>query len=353
MPGKVWFAVPGDLDTRTGGTIYDKRVIGSLRAAGRTVEHLAWPASFPFPSEADLATATAGLGDCPDNAMVVIDGLALGVLPDLAKTEADRLRLVALVHHPLALESGTPPEVARRFTTSERAALATVRAVVVTSEMTAATLIRDYGVPPERITVARPGIDKPNPPPVRANIRTPHILSVGTVTTRKAHHILVSALSSIADLDWRCTIAGSLSRDPTVGNALKARIAASGLADQITLAGDVEDLHALYRGADMFVSTSRYEGYGMAIAEAMAYGLPIIAAAGGAVPDVVPASAGILLDVDDVPAFTEAIRRLIEDRPYRQTLSTGAVVASRGLLSWDDTAALVASALDKVEAAHR
>jgi glycosyltransferase involved in cell wall biosynthesis len=350
LPGKVWFAVPGDLDTLTGGTIYDKRVIGGLRAAGRAVEHLAWPASFPFPSEADFATVKAGLAACPDNAVVVIDGLAFGVLPNLA--EADRLRLVALVHHPLALESGTPPDVARRFAASEKAALATARAVVVTSDMTAATLIRDYDVPPDRITVAKPGIDKPNPPPVRANAGAPHVLSVGTVTARKAHHILVSALSSIADLDWRCTIAGSLTRDPAVGAALKAQVAAGGLADRITLAGDVEDLNTLYRSADMFASTSRYEGYGMAIAEAMAYGLPIVAAAGGAVPDVVPTNAGILLDADDVPAFAAAIRRLIEDRPYREALSDGALAASHGLLSWDDTAALVASALDKVEATH-
>jgi glycosyltransferase involved in cell wall biosynthesis len=350
LPGKIWFAVPGDFDARTGGTIYDKRVIGRLRAVGRTVEHLAWPGSFPFPTDADLATVEASLAACPDGALVVIDGLAFGVLPDIAAAEADRLRLVALVHHPLALESGTPPNVAKRFAASERAALASVRAVVVTSDMTAATLIRDYGVPADGITIAKPGIDKPNPPPLRSDTGTPHILSVGTVTVRKAHDILVNALSLIADRDWHCTIAGSLDRDPLVGDALKAQVAASGLTDKITLAGDVEDLSALYSDADMLVSTSRYEGYGMAIAEAMAYGLPVVAAAVGAVPDVVPKTAGILLDADDVPAFAAAMRRLIDDVPYRATLSAGAITAAHNLNGWDDTAASIASALDQVEA---
>jgi glycosyltransferase involved in cell wall biosynthesis len=350
LSDRIWFAVPGDLETRTGGTIYDKKVIGSLRAAGRTVEHLAWPGSFPFPSDADLVIVEASLATCPDNALVVIDGLAFGVLSDIAKAEAERLRLVALVHHPLALESGTPPDIALHFAASERAALEAVRAVIVTSDITAATLIRDYGVPAGRITVAKPGIEKPNPPPFRDHTGTPHILSVGTVTVRKAHDILVDALSLLGERDWRCTIAGSLDRDPIVGDALKTQVARSAQAHRITLAGDVEDLSTLYSNADILVSTSRYEGYGMAIAEAMAYGLPVVAAAVGAVPDVVPERAGILLDADDIPAFAAAIRRLIDDIPYRAALSAGAVAAARGLNGWDDTAAAIASALDQVEA---
>ena len=123
LPDRLWFAVPGDIETRTGGTIYDKKVIVELRAGGRTVTHLQWPSTFPFPSPEDLAPVSASLAACPDGALVLIDGLAFGVLSGLATVEAERLRLIALVHHPLALESGLPRDVADRLAVSEREAL--------------------------------------------------------------------------------------------------------------------------------------------------------------------------------------------------------------------------------------
>ncbi len=288
MPGRLWFAVPGDIDTRTGGTLYDKRVIPKLRAKGWRVGHLAWPASFPFPTAGDLATVKASLAACPDDAIVMIDGLAFGVISDLALAESGRLRLVALVHHPLALESGLAPTTAERFHASERRALSAARHVVVTSTMTATTLAADYEVPRDRITVAQPGTDKPKAPLVRPSDRQLHVLSVGTVTPRKAHSVLVDALAQITEVDWHCTVAGSLQRDQETADALQRQIADLGLAQRITLTGEIDDLTPLYERADLLASSSRFEGFGMAIAEALAYGLPIVAARGGAVADVIP-----------------------------------------------------------------
>ena len=105
MP-RLYFALPGPLDQRSGGTIYDRRVFEALREDGWWVEVLEWPSSFPFPNEDDRLEVAASLAAVPDNALVLIDGLALGTLPGLAKKEMDRLRLVALVHHPLAMETG-------------------------------------------------------------------------------------------------------------------------------------------------------------------------------------------------------------------------------------------------------
>ncbi len=348
MPGRIWFAVPGTIDTRTGGTLYDKRVIAELRAMGWRVGHLAWPASFPFPTAEDLAIVTASLAACPDDALVIIDGLAFGVMPDLAIAEAGRLRLVALVHHPLALESGLATDIAERFRVSEREALSGARHVVVTSAMTAATLAADYGVPRERITVAHPGTDKPKVAVVRPPDRQLHLLSVGTVTLRKAHNVLVAALSQIAELDWHCTVAGSLERDRKTADALQRQVSNLGLGQRVTLTGEVDDLTPLYERADLMVSSSRYEGFGMAIAEGLAYGLPIVAARGGAVADVIPADAGVLVPADDPTALAAALRRVIEDHAYRETLASGARAAGEKLTGWDRTAAVIGSALDKV-----
>ena len=347
MPPKAWFAVPGDIEARTGGTIYDKTVMAELRLLGWNMEHLAWPASFPRPAAADLKVVADSLAALPDGAHVLIDGLAFGVLDAIAAIEARRLRLIALVHHPLALESGLPADLALQFAQSERAALTHVRAIIVTSALTAATLRADYAIGDTPIAVALPGIHKPGHF-IRTGNPVPHILSVGTVIPRKAHDILVEALALVTDLKWRCTIAGSLERSPKTVTQVKALIERYSMDSAVTLIGEVNDLDAIYRSADILVSSSRYEGYGMAIAEAMAFGLPVIAANVGAIPEVVPEDAGLLVPVDDPMALATALRRLLSDPPYRALLAAGAARAAGDLTGWADSAAIIASTLQTV-----
>ena len=346
---RLWFAIPGDIEIRTGGTIYDKQVMAELRQAGWLVEHLAWPSSFPFPSPDDMATVTASLAACPDGALVMIDGLASGVLPELMAAETKRLRLVALVHHPLALESGLLPEIAEILRASERQALTHVRAVIVTSAITAATLEAEYNVPSAMITVATPGIAKPDAIAPFPRNPIPRLLAVGTVTPRKAYDVLIDALARIADLDWHCTLAGSLDRALATVAEVRRQIGDHGLGGRVELIGEIADPTPLYEGADIFVLPSRYEGYGMAIAEALAYGIPVVATRVGAIPEVVPNDAGILVPVDDPAALADALRDLITDLPARQALADGAARAASHFASWAETAARIASALNAVQ----
>ena len=287
----------------------------------------------------------------PDGSLVLIDGLALGVLSGLARREAERLRLVALVHHPLALETGLAPQIAAEFAASEQAALACCRAVIVTSETTAAIVEAAFGVPAERITVATPGIDV-EPQPDRGP-RKPgplRILAMGSVTPRKAHDVLVAALNGLSDLDWTCTIAGSLEMDPETAEALKQQILDLGLAERIAVVGTVANVEAaaLFAWADIFALASLYEGYGMVFSEALAFGLPIVATTGGAIPEVVPDSAGVLVRPGDADAFAEALRSLIVDAERRASLAAGAMAAGRRLTGWDRTAALIGEALERL-----
>jgi glycosyltransferase involved in cell wall biosynthesis len=160
---------------------------------------------------------------------------------------------------------------------------------------------------------------------------------------------LVQALSQIADLPWTCTVAGSLERAPETARAILAQVAAAGLSDRIAFLGEVSDTMPLYRAADIFVLPSRYEGYGMVFAEAMAHGLPVVAAATGAIPEVVPPSAGILTEAESPDQVALALRRLIAEPEARAQLAAGARRAAAALPRWRDTAALVASALDEIQ----
>ncbi len=338
---RLRFAVPGDLDQPTGGYRYDKRLIAELDALGWTVTHLPWPGSFPLPTAADLRMAAADLAACPAGAVALIDGLAFGVM-----------------HHPLALESGLRPEERERLADLERRALGAARAVIVTSHATAATLAADYAVEPGRITVAEPGVDRPpRARPAHRRSGSIRLLAVGSIVPRKGLDVLVDALSRIPDLAWTCAIAGSLTRAPETAAALGEQIRRLGLDPRITLMGEVDDPTPLYNDADVFVLPSRYEGYGMVFAEAMAHGLPIVATNAGAIPEVVPPSAGILVPVDDAEALAVALGRVIVDADTRSRFAAGAQEAAMDLSSWPETAARVASALGRIDGrlilAHR
>ena len=165
--------------------------------------------------------------------------------------------------------------------TSERTALALARHVIVTSIATARALVADYGVPENRLTICRPGTErsalKPKPPGTAIRL-----LAVGSLVQRKGHDVLVEALAKLKNLSWQLKIVGDKTRDTVVTRALEALVLRHALGDRITLAGELRDDQVAdsYAEADIFVLASRHEGYGMAYAEAMAHGLPVVDADG-------------------------------------------------------------------------
>ncbi|MEI4260264.1 glycosyltransferase family 4 protein [Roseovarius sp. D0-M9] len=349
-PCAAAFAVPGDLTSLTGGYHYDRQLLAALRAAGRDVAHVALPDGFPFPTPADMARAEAQLADNPACRVLIVDGLALGALGTAA---LDRLRtpLVALVHHPLAHESGLPPAEARRLHRLEQANLERAAHILVPSPHIADLLVADYAVDASRITVIRPG--KPEgpalPPAATPSMAPPLILSVGILHPRKGHDVLIAALAQLADLDWRAVIVGS-PWEPGHDAALAQQIEAADLGARITLAGRIERdaLDSLYREAHIFALATRFEGYGIVFDEALICGLPIVSTTAGAVPGTVPEAAGSLVPPEDAGAFADALRALLEDEGRHAEMAAAAARAGAALPSWDDAAAKVGRILDHV-----
>jgi len=342
------FAVPGDLSTPTGGYTYDRRIVGELEALGWQVEVLDISDGFPRPTPEVRTIVGAQLMGLPVGQPLVIDGLAYGAMPDEAQSLRERYPLVALVHHPLALETGLSDAEAVALRMSERAALACARHVIATSDTTARLLVADYSVPPERLTVVRPGTD-------RAAARESHrshaalmLLAVGAIVPRKGYDVLVEALARLKDRPWRLVIAGDNTRSPETAGRLDDDVARYGLSERIEIAGPVseERLAELYAAADLFVLPSRFEGYGMAYTEAVAHGVPVIGTNAGAIPDTVPPGAGILIPPDDVDALAATLRRLIDNAAEREQLAAGARAAAASFPTWPESAALFATVLD-------
>jgi glycosyltransferase involved in cell wall biosynthesis len=341
------FAVPGDLATPTGGYAYDRRMIAELGDLGWQADLLNLGDGFPWPSEVTRMAALTKLLEIPAGLAVVVDGLALGVLPEAATQLAGRNPLLALVHHPLALEAGLSSEQAATLCRSERAALSAVQGVIVTSAATARLVAAEYGVPAERITVAKPGSD---PAPLAAGSRdgVVRLLSVGAVVPRKGFDVLIAALATLGDLPWQLTIAGDRTRDLNATARLDADIAGHALENRVAVLGTVSPQHlaTLYAEADVFALASHFEGYGMAYAEAVAHGLPVIGTTGGAIPDTVPSDAGLLVPPGDMPALAKELRGVIGDSELRQRLAGGARAAAPQLPTWRQSAEIFARRLE-------
>ena len=340
------FAIPGDITLATGGYGYDRRVIAEWRAAGHDFRHVVLPGGFPFPTADDLATSARRLADLPPGRPVLIDGLALGAMP------ADLLRglgrpVVALVHHPLALETGLDDRQRSSLIAGERAALAEAAAVVATSASTAHIVERDYGVAPGRVIVAEPGTDLGFRARGSGSGRPTRLLSVGAVIPRKAHGVLVDALAEVSALDWTCHIVGPIDRDADEAAAIARRIAAHRLGDRIVLTGAIDEaaLAREFDAADLYVSASLFEGYGMALAEALAHGLPIVATRAGAIPRTVPPAASVLVSPGDADGLAEAIRSLLDQPDRRRHLADHAWRHARSLPTWAQTAATILETL--------
>lgn len=348
------FVIPGDLDLPTGGYSYDRRVLALLGQFGVAVRHVPLTGGYPFPTAVDLARSLDVLGVLPPDMVLLIDGLALGAMPaDVVRRV--RQPVVALCHHPLAMEAGLAPDHAAALKASEIAALAHAREIIATSGMTKQLLVDDFQVPAAKVKVAEPGTDlaqrsrgtsrgEPGGPPL-------NLLAVGSVVPRKGYDVLIRALSELEDRHWRLTIAGADDRSPETTAAVRGLIAEKGFDGQCRMIGPVDSarLDKLYGEADLFVMPSLFEGYGMVIAEAMARGLPIVCTTGGAAVETAPDAAAIKVPPGDAGAFGAALRRVIGNNALRARMSDASWAAGQSLPRWEDTARIIAGVIRKVQ----
>ncbi|HBK04279.1 MAG TPA: glycosyl transferase family 1 [Acetobacteraceae bacterium] len=333
----VCLIVPGPLATVSGGHTYDRRMAEGLRALGHDVQIIEIGGRLPDPDQAAIYAARTAWSALPPDSVKLIDGLALPAFDGLPPHQ-----VTALIHHPASMETGVPEDVAQRLQTTEAAMYRDLPRLVTTSEQTAERLIKDFGAPSDRISVIVPGADVL---PRGAGSAGPgcQILSIGALIPRKGHDVLMRSLSRLFDLDWHLTIAGSAERDPVHASQLQALADELNIVQRVHFTEDVSE--ALWAGTDLFALTSYFEGYGVAIAEAMRRGIAVAVTNVGAVPTLVGPEAGIICAPGDLDQYSKALRRLIFDRALRRDMSHIAWEAGQALPSWNEQAARLAAVL--------
>jgi glycosyltransferase involved in cell wall biosynthesis len=350
---EAFFVVPDGIDDPSrpsGGNAYDRHLRDELAARGRPARELAVAGFWDGPEAAALVALDAALRPIPDGAVVLIDGLIASVAPEVVVPQAGRLHLVALVHMPFGLAPAAAEARER-----ERAALTAAAAVVTTSEWTRRELTGLYDLPADRVRVAEPGVEPAAVAPGSEGGGS--LLCVGAVTFAKGHDLLLDALASLPAPAWTCACVGSLDRDPAVAAELRRRSREAGLDDRLSFPGTLvgDDLDRAYGSADLLVVASRAETYGMVVTEALARGLPVVAAEVGGVGEALGEGAdgspsGVLVAPEDPAALVAALRAWLEDPALRARLRRSALERRRSLPTWSDTAASVAAVLAEVGA---
>lgn len=352
----VHVVVPDTVDDPalpSGGNTYDRRICAGLTALGWSVHLHAVPGRWPRPDSQALAVLAEVLAGLPDGSIALLDGLVASCTPGLVVPEADRLRVVVLVHLPL----GELPDAGRLGHTraAELAVLSKAAAVLTTSNWTRRRLLDRYVLDPARLHVAEPGVDSADL--AQGTTAGGNLLCVATVIPGKGHDQLVAALAQVSDLAWRCTCAGAVDLDPTFLRRVIRQTEESGIADRVRFVGPLgaNELNRLYAASDVLLLASRLETYGLVVTEALARGLPVVARSVGGVPEALGQAndgtrPGLLVPAGNGEALAGAVRDWLSDGQLRERLRRAAQERRLTLAPWSVTARRVADVLREMSA---
>ena len=229
----------------------------------------------------------------------------------------------------ITMHGGTAFAAARRRRLALRWAARRSSAVVAVSGSARDFLAAECGIDPAAIEVIANGI-RSIPPAGTTDVRgslglKPDellVVAVGNLYEVKGHRYAIEALASIAgETSWHLALAGR-GREEAV---LRELAASRGVSHRVHFLGVRSDVPDLLDAADVFVMPSLSEGLPMALLEAMAAGCAVVASAVGGIPEVVDDGfSGMLVPPRDVPALTDALRCLLQDRSLRQRLAAKA-----------------------------
>lgn len=353
---RVLLVVYGSLETLSGGYLYDRTLVRRLEAEGHPVRVHSQRRRAPYlanlAGNADPSLIRTAEDWSPD--VIVQDELnhpSLFLLNRVLKRRVPAPR-IGLIHHLKSLEEGPAPEraAARRI---ERAFLAGLDGFIFNSEFTRSSVEEVLGPglggtpgsPAKPWVLALPGKDRLAGFPPGAGSggrrgRALRILFLGNVIPRKGLHVLVDALARIPDRPWSLTIAGRTDADPGYAARVLGRIREARLESRISWLGAPEDseLPGIFRNHDLLAVPSQCEGFGIVYAEALTFGLPVIAGdLGGAGEIVTQGENGFRIPWGDAETLAGRLSALADEPGLLPAMSRKARESAGNLPTWEES----------------
>ncbi|MGB9721799.1 MAG: glycosyltransferase family 4 protein [bacterium] len=316
---KLFFIGSYKENPTTGGHIYNQKVIEALRELGHEIIEInvhRLPTFFRFKFFSFLYSFFKWFNTTPDLIIQVVDS-ALRYFPFTLFTRFHRIPIVQIVYH---LKEGQTQFSLREHINYQlmRSNLKKARFIIVISQNTKSNVLCCIGCNANnKVWIVRPGSYSHN-----GSIKT-HLyrnkknwvfISVGAVTPRKGYDFLIEALKNLLNFQFKCYIVGDIA-DRRYYSLLIRKIAQYQLEKNIEFTGYLskEKLQQLYESSDLFILSSRHEGYGIVLGEALSHGLPIVATNVGAVSEIIKDNInGFLVDPNNPADLTEKLRRLME-----------------------------------------
>lgn len=330
--------IPGSLPGPSGGSIYNDQLAAALGEAGHRVAISPIRGDWPNASSQDHRALAMALRQEP---VVVVDGLMASAAPEAIRAAVDAGSTVwVLLHLPLPAETGLTDQEMEAFAASEEAALRHASGVICTSQWARDDLIRRYGL--DRAHVVAPGTE---PAAVAAGSTPPHLLMLGSLTPRKNHLMVLSALADLTDLPWTASLVGGAS--PLGSSHVAALHAQSATFEpgRITFPGVLQGpaLDAEWARTDLLLLPSLAETFGMVVTEALSRGIPGVVGRGtGAVEALTGGAAGELpgavVDPHDSQELAAVLRDWLPDSSLRRSWRAAALSRRDTLPTWANTA---------------
>jgi glycosyltransferase involved in cell wall biosynthesis len=336
---RISIFAPGSFPSATGAIVYDTRLVSALRGLGHDAALVMLAGSHPRADETARSAAAAAWHAHRSDDLRIIDGFCLAAWEGLEEG-LSAPGVIGLIHHPLALEPFQEAARTAEYARVERRLLPLLNTILVPSQEMRNRLLSAYAIETGRISVLMPGSDVTLARSPLAPSTTCRILSVGSFIPRKGHDTLLKALSRLVDLDWQLTICGDQTTSPAYVDELGALREQLGLSKRVTFLGalDPAQLDALWQASDLFALATWFEGYGMAVAEALRRGLPVAVTTAAAIGAPLSPDTAIIVEPGDHEQLSKALRRVIYSAELRHLMGDAAWSATRSLPSWENQA---------------
>lgn len=353
MAGNLVFVMLGKRDFRSGGYIFNFRMAEYLESLGHNVDVI------------HFRTVPPGLPGNWYRASRYICRRILELDPDLVIVSksyqymplfrvsplSGRVPVLYLMHHLEWMDRANRMK-AFMYRTYVRWLLGMADTVWVNSASTERAL-RESRIPASRVRVISPGFEKtPAPPPDRSGRTGPvRLLCVGSVSPRKAQHVLVRACGLLEEESFILEIAGSVTADEDYASEVERLVSSLGLEERVTMSGNLDEreLEDAYRRADILVHPASWEAFGMSILEGMWQGLPVVAANVAAIPELVrDGENGVLVEPGSAEALANGVRYLMENRARRLEMGGISRELAADMNDWNDTGREFAELVNKL-----